>query len=253
MIEVQFLQRASGEEVYLHEPPPGMRIGEDERIITRQVGEQEYVRLSDPSQEHFRAYRFMPAYTGSWFELPDTVNYRLLPLHRHQVLDRGLRIELDAYGQYDGHTYADLVVRELHHYEWYPGRSIPRFREKEIQFLTENGQVGYTKRMPTYFTIDEASKLHQARKEANVGALKETLLQLFIREAGYQEGYARVTAMFSAMFLDVQTYEQAQEGPLLNTVAAFEEEILDRAMSGFEGSPSIREYLLDQLNIDAES
>ena len=249
MPTLQFLVTSQGKEIPLISPPPGFTAGVGEQIIEKEISEQQLEALLDPTTKHFKAYRFMPAYTGSRDELPDTVNYRLLPLHVHQVLDRGLRIELTSYGTYDGVSYSDPVVRELHDYDWYPQRSIPRYREKRIQFLMENGAVGYEKVMPTYFTTNEASKLHQARKAANIGAMKETLLQLFMREAGPEVGYARVTSMFSDMLTDVQTYEQAQEGPLLDMVATYSETILDAAMSPFNGSPTIREYIISELDI----
>lgn len=254
MIEVQFLQLASGEEVYLHEPPPGMRISEDEQIITRQVSEAEYARLIDPTQQEFKIYRHTEGVVLDRIAPPAEIDYRLLPLHRKEILDRGLRRRVDYYAHSDGSVYSDIVVSERHQYAWVPYRAIPAYRDIVIDWMLNDGSVGHTKTKRRYFTITEASKLHQKRKAANIGALKEILLQLFMREAvalgeSPEVGYQRVTAMFSDMFIAVQTYEQAQEGPLLDVVANHPETILDAQVDPYDGSPTIREYLIDELTI----
>lgn len=244
---MQFLVTAQGERVPLVDPPPGLEPGQGEEIITEFVSQAEYAQLTDPFRDEFKVYRFTEGVVLDRTAPPSEIDYRLLNLHRKEMLDRGLRARVDYYGQSDGTIYSDVVVRERHQYQWLPYRSIPSRRRIYIAWILGDGSIGHTKVKTRYFTITEGSKLHQKRKQANIAALKETLLGLFIREAGQSEGYARVTAMFSSMFIAVQTYEQAQEQPLLDMVATHVEPILDKPL--YDQGPSIRQYLIDELTI----
>lgn len=247
MAEIQILVTADGERVPLVDPPAGFVPGEGEEVITEFVSEAEFAQLTDPERQDFKIYQFTEGYVADRTLPPTEIDYRLLNLHRKEMLDRGLRARVDYYGQSDGTIYSDVVVREQHEYEWLPYRSIPSRRTIIIDWILGDGSIGHSKTKTRYFTITEGSKLHQKRKQANIAAMKESLLGLFIRQAGQTEGYARVTAMFSAMFIAVQTYEQAQEQPLLDIVATHIEPILDAAL--YANGPTIRQYLLDELTI----
>lgn len=246
-----FLITADNEEVYVHEPPAGFAAGPGERLETRDVSDEEYARLSDPTRYDFKLYHFCEGYEGSRTNPPSEIDFSILGLQKHEVLDRGLRQAREYYAHYDqaNDVYDDLIVRINHHYEFFPYRMLPSRLEERVEWYRNDGTVGHTKVKTTHYSTKQAAKVHKARKEANVIEIKEKLSQLFKQALGAKESVSQLTMLDGYLFQPTETYIKGHEWVLIDAVQNYDSELFDYPLPGGADAPTVREYVVSQLTI----
>ena len=250
MQTVQFLKLPSGEEIYLHEPPADLAIGDEESIIEREVSEQEYNRITDTTLREFKLYDAVEGTILSRFAPPTEIDYRLLNLHRNEILDKGLPIQVDYYQDFDGESYTDLVVREVYHYRFIPGsRQVPYHQRIAIQWMRRDGSVGHVKYKERYFTGTEPLKWQRKRKNTNVMQIKAILTELFTTRVGAEEGLEKVDTLFDSLFNTIETYIKGREQHLIDELASYAEPALNYPIHKGAGALTIREYVMAELDI----
>lgn len=249
MREATFIVLDSGAE-YFVEHPENYELSGQERIVRRNVSEERYNELIDNVDKEFKAYRFVEGAYLSRFAPPSEINYKLLNLNKNEILDRGLRVGVDYYGKYFGkENYEDLVIREIHTYQYMPFRAIPLRNDITIQWFLNDDTIGFTKVKTRHFTGTEGAKVHEKRKQANVMNVKAVIFHLFTLHLGQEEGLDRVNRLFADLFQLIETYVKGHEQFLIDAMGSYQEAVLDYPLHGGAAAPTIREYIISELDI----
>ena len=252
MKEAKFLVAGNGEKIFVPPAPEGLpELSElvSERVVSETVSEEDYEALSDPTRLDFRVYSYAEGYLKNRVYLPTELDYRLLNLHRKETFDRGLRVRVDYFGQYEKgqeNPFRELVVSEHHSYQYMPYRMIPTEREILIEWLRNDGTIGCTKPKNRHFLGTEGAKVHEKRKAANVMNLKAVIYGFFVQALGESQGLSRVNILFGYLFQGIETYVKGHEGFLIDAIRDYDEEVFDYP---FAEEVTLRQYLISELDI----
>lgn len=195
---------------------------------------------------------------------PFEIDYTILGLHRKKNISKGEIQSIEYYGEYDGTTHSDLIVREERKY-YRINRMVNR-REMDIFWYSDNmvnytggtgttmgGIIGAKKHTTKYYTPEESIVAGEKRRRSIISNIKIGTLYLIqvadgqTRNDAENTGFQFLTEISKEMGLYVEgILEPLKTAIMTNANYSW----LDTPINQ-EGT-KIREYLYNEVNIDYE-
>ncbi len=168
-------------------------------------------------------------------------------LYRRTEMYYGQPAEIEYFGEFDGTTYSDLVVKEVWHFER-DENLLPIYKECEIFWYQEDGTPhSQTKKIKRFFTEEESIAESRKRRKNLIQKLQYLILSIVstvVPGGNIELGRAFIASISSLVsnYIDYATNELETYMTTAHTEHAW---MLIELAPGF----TIQAFILDALNI----
>lgn len=213
----------------------------------------------------FRIYNYIKNIEPTEFEKPPfEIDYTILGLHRKKNVYKGELQSVEYYGEYDGSTYSNLIVREERTY-YRVNRMVNR-REMDIFWYSDDtinytggtgtimgGIISAKKHTTKYYTPEESIAAGEKRRRSIISNMKIATLYLIQVADGQTRDNAEATgfAFLAEYSKEIGLYIEGILEPLKTGImSSTNYSWLDTPIN--QQGTKIREYLYNEVNINYE-